>query len=197
MPLRFANTSPPSGFVGDLHPQAVEHARHTTNRSAVGKTAISARGRPQPLAPPALTPLVACTSALRRAILRPGDAGGRLQSHPSLRGGLAYRPAYAPYPSIRSTLKQRPCQSRLRPPRLYPQGRRGLSSGRARRRPCGYNVLQKAQSTRGRHVRRFRVGLLTHRTSRNQANEAEPGHSVAVGERVGRERQVHDQEPEV
>src|SRR5262249_34737242 len=29
-PLRFANTSPPSGCVGDLHPQAVEHARHTT-----------------------------------------------------------------------------------------------------------------------------------------------------------------------
>src|SRR5512135_1347902 len=33
-PLRFANTSPPSGCVGDLHPQAVEHARHTTNRCA-------------------------------------------------------------------------------------------------------------------------------------------------------------------
>src|SRR4051794_11209794 len=33
-PLRFANTSPPSGCVGDLHPQAVEHARHTTNRFA-------------------------------------------------------------------------------------------------------------------------------------------------------------------
>jgi hypothetical protein len=29
-PLRFANTSPPSGCEGDLHPQAVEHARHTT-----------------------------------------------------------------------------------------------------------------------------------------------------------------------
>ena len=29
-PLRFANTSPPSGCVGDLHPQAVEHARRTT-----------------------------------------------------------------------------------------------------------------------------------------------------------------------
>src|SRR3954471_22011769 len=29
-PLRFARTSPPSGCAGDLHPQAVEHARHTT-----------------------------------------------------------------------------------------------------------------------------------------------------------------------
>jgi hypothetical protein len=28
--LRFARTSPPSGCAGDLHPQAVEHARHTT-----------------------------------------------------------------------------------------------------------------------------------------------------------------------
>jgi hypothetical protein len=28
-PLRFASTSPPSGFAGDFHPQAVEHARHT------------------------------------------------------------------------------------------------------------------------------------------------------------------------
>jgi hypothetical protein len=29
-PLRFARTSPPSGCAGDFHPQAVEHARHTT-----------------------------------------------------------------------------------------------------------------------------------------------------------------------
>src|SRR3954465_2371907 len=29
-PLRFANTSPPSGCVGDLLPLAIEHARHTT-----------------------------------------------------------------------------------------------------------------------------------------------------------------------
>src|ERR1700675_3270709 len=28
-PLRFANPSPPSGWVEDLHLQAVEHARHT------------------------------------------------------------------------------------------------------------------------------------------------------------------------
>ena len=31
-PLRFANPSPPSGWVEDLHLQAVEHARHTTGR---------------------------------------------------------------------------------------------------------------------------------------------------------------------
>ena len=31
-PLRFANPSPPSGWVEDLHFQAVEHARHTNKR---------------------------------------------------------------------------------------------------------------------------------------------------------------------
>ena len=31
-PLHFANPSPPSGWAGDLHPQAVNHARHTKKR---------------------------------------------------------------------------------------------------------------------------------------------------------------------
>ena len=31
-PLRFANPSPPSGWVKDFHLQAVDHARHTTNK---------------------------------------------------------------------------------------------------------------------------------------------------------------------
>ena len=46
-PLRFANTSPPSGCVGDLHPQAVEHARHTTKPLRGGKDRDRA---PEPLA---------------------------------------------------------------------------------------------------------------------------------------------------
>ena len=29
MPLRVANTSPPPGCIGDLHPQDARHARHT------------------------------------------------------------------------------------------------------------------------------------------------------------------------
>ena len=97
------------------------------NRSAVGKTASSTSGQPQLLASSALTSLVTCTSALRRAILGHGDACGRLRSLPSYYGRPAPFPARAPYPSIQSTLKQRPCQSRLRPPRLYTQGRRGRS----------------------------------------------------------------------
>src|SRR6201987_1223361 len=31
-PLRFANPSPPSGWVEDFHLRAIEHARHTTKR---------------------------------------------------------------------------------------------------------------------------------------------------------------------
>ena len=73
------------------------------NRSAVGKTATATSGRPQPLAAPALTSLVACTGALRRAILGPGDAWGRLRSLPSLHGRPAPFPSHAPYPSIQST----------------------------------------------------------------------------------------------
>jgi hypothetical protein len=30
-PLRFTGPSPPSGWTGDFHPQAIEHAGHTTN----------------------------------------------------------------------------------------------------------------------------------------------------------------------
>src|SRR5712691_12812338 len=34
-PLRFANPSPPSGWVEDLHLLAVEHARHTIKRACL------------------------------------------------------------------------------------------------------------------------------------------------------------------
>jgi hypothetical protein len=33
-PLRFANPSPPSGWIEDFHLQAVDHARHTEKRPA-------------------------------------------------------------------------------------------------------------------------------------------------------------------
>ena len=33
-PLRFANPSPPSGWTEDFHLQAVDHARHTTEKAA-------------------------------------------------------------------------------------------------------------------------------------------------------------------
>src|SRR5271157_1535691 len=43
-PLRFANPSPPSGWVEDFHLQAVEHARHTKK-----PTGLSAGGSSMPL----------------------------------------------------------------------------------------------------------------------------------------------------
>src|SRR5271165_6146552 len=120
------------------------------NRSAVGKTQVSFTSRrPQQLAPSTLTSLLACTNALRRAILRHGYAWRQSRSVSSLRGRPALFPERAPCPSIQSTLKQKLCPSRLRPPRLHPQGRRGLSSGRARLRPCGYNILQRTKPLRG------------------------------------------------
>src|SRR3954453_1337485 len=62
-PLRFARTSPPSGCAGDLHPQAVEHARHTTKPLRGGKArppSFTSR-RPQQLAPSTRTSVLAWT----------------------------------------------------------------------------------------------------------------------------------------
>jgi len=96
------------------------------NRSAVGKTQISFTSRrPQRLAPSTLTLLLACTNALRRATLWHGYAQRQLRPASSLRGRPALFPKCAPCPSIQARLKQKLCPSRLRPPRLQPQGRRG------------------------------------------------------------------------
>jgi len=117
-------------------PRKCAFPRKGLNRSAVGKTQVSFTSRrPQQLAPSTLTSLLACTNALRRAILRHGYAWRQPRSVSSLRGRPTLFPERAPCPSIQSTLEQKLCPSRLRPPRLHPQGRRGLSSGRARLRP--------------------------------------------------------------
>jgi hypothetical protein len=46
-PSRFASASPPSGCTGDLHPQAVEHVRHTSRhakgRAPFGLSGLTAR----------------------------------------------------------------------------------------------------------------------------------------------------------
>ena len=39
-PLRFANPSPPSGWIRDLHPQTVEHARHTMRKAMANAMAF-------------------------------------------------------------------------------------------------------------------------------------------------------------
>src|SRR5262249_26471442 len=43
-PLRFANPSPPSGWIEDSHLQAVDHARHTKRRRALASAARCALG---------------------------------------------------------------------------------------------------------------------------------------------------------
>src|SRR3984893_9710209 len=48
-PLCFANPSPPSGWIGDFHPQAIEHAGHTTkplSRSLVATRGVARSRRP-------------------------------------------------------------------------------------------------------------------------------------------------------
>jgi len=72
-------------------------------------------------------------------------------------------------------LKQKLCRSRLRPPPLHPQGRRGLGWGRAQLRPCGYKILQKTHSTEAQSWRAGRTG---------------PRPSTATCERVGRKSRV-------
>jgi hypothetical protein len=63
-PLRFARTSPPSGCAGDLHPQVVEHARHTTKPLRGGEDrALFTGRRRQQLAPSSATSLIAWTAA--------------------------------------------------------------------------------------------------------------------------------------
>jgi hypothetical protein len=96
-PLRFANTSPPSGCVGDLHPQAVEHARHTTNRFAgVADHRLARKSRcaaPYPVACGArrmdLTVLTRTRSSAssRRVAIRPAPVA---ESSPSR--GIMVRP---------------------------------------------------------------------------------------------------------
>src|SRR3954451_15834867 len=76
-PLRFARTSPPSGCAGDLHPQAVEHARHTTKplRGRVPARQLSHRLRaPHPFKPfltELSSPLLIACQAIPRAQTAP------------------------------------------------------------------------------------------------------------------------------
>jgi hypothetical protein len=71
-PLRFARTSPPSGCAGDLHPQAVEHARHTT-KPLRGRS-LKRSPLPSPCSPPRRLALLPSrpgqprSSATRRSI---------------------------------------------------------------------------------------------------------------------------------
>jgi hypothetical protein len=98
------------------------------NRSAVGKTAIALPSRwPQRLAPSTRTSLPACPEALRRALLRLESAWGRARPLFFPVAAVEHSPQNTPLAHLFNLLlKQTPCLSRLRPPPLHPQGRRGL-----------------------------------------------------------------------
>src|SRR5437667_11624715 len=44
-PLRFSSPSPPPGWAGDFHPQAVEHVRHTNKKTAIARGLRNKNGR--------------------------------------------------------------------------------------------------------------------------------------------------------
>jgi hypothetical protein len=119
----------------DFLGQAPEHIRgqcvilcRGLNRSAVGKTAIALPSRwPQRPAPSTRTSLPACPEALRRAMLRLESAWGRARPLFFPVAAVEHSPQNTPLAHLFNLLlKQTPCLSRLRPPPLYPQGRRGL-----------------------------------------------------------------------
>src|SRR6266568_2465749 len=100
-PLRFANPSPPSGWVEDLHLLAVEHARHTTGparcaslpylrlapptaqrparRGPVARSQSTARGNAAPRLSTFSRPLLHRRSArsIRRPVERTSEVHGR------------------------------------------------------------------------------------------------------------------------
>jgi hypothetical protein len=97
------------------------------NRSAVGKTAIVFPSR----RPQQLTPSTGVRSLLvpyRRAVLFSGTGASGSSLGPRLHFAVVRHILQStPFAHLFNLLlKQTPCLSRLRPPALYPQGRRGL-----------------------------------------------------------------------
>jgi hypothetical protein len=126
-----------------LFPQRTKPLRGGEDRDlAHQRSALAARSTGSDFAP-SLVPT-------RGAVLSSGLLTWGARSAPS---STLKRPAppRAPHSPIYSNyiLNQKACLSRLRPPRLHPQGRRSLRWSCARGRPCGYNVLQRTKSLRG------------------------------------------------
>jgi hypothetical protein len=93
-PLRFANPSPPSGWIEDFHLQAVDHPRHTatgsrecapddglrdTHRFSSKKTMGFAKSSTAPTNCPALPDRMLTVERRVEAHLRDGDAGSEQQ----------------------------------------------------------------------------------------------------------------------
>jgi hypothetical protein len=140
--LRFANTSPPSGCVGDLHPLAIEHARHTTKPLRGGEDCDLARfpmaSATHSISPVSTPPLnqgaPPCYSPAGPHRAASFDFVPWLASARSL-------PELRPLPSYSIPIKQKPCPSRLSSTRLYPKGRNRPGESHCAHRPSGYNFL--------------------------------------------------------
>jgi len=95
-PCVLANTSPPSGCVGDFHPQAVKHARHTT-KPLRGRT-IRRSGGSSSLAELALSVRSSVVgSASRRVRVLAGHR--RVSNDSFVRRAVSPRSEALPYPT--------------------------------------------------------------------------------------------------
>src|SRR5713101_261691 len=89
-PLRFANPSPPSGWIEDLHLQAVDHARHTVYAGCVNLPAWAPRNdrgwfcpSGNSLSPPASSRVSTRRAARRAAPARPQWPRGSIRTRQS------------------------------------------------------------------------------------------------------------------
>ena len=106
MPLRFANPSPPSGWIEDFHFPATEHAGHTTKRTSVRSSGA------QGVAPRTNVPERRVRLQIHE-LARRENYGALVRRQPSPR---------APGLPRRSSSSQPPCEAQRRRPRDAGQG---------------------------------------------------------------------------
>jgi len=96
-PLRFTNPSPPSGWIGDVHPGAVEHARHTRKSPPSfdgGPSKFSASDLPLPIGRGAHTGAVQHSGPCTRASWRDAIAVASCRKRSRLTPMQARIPVY-------------------------------------------------------------------------------------------------------
>jgi hypothetical protein len=85
-PLRFSSPSPPPGWAGDFHPQAVEHVRHTRRTARVNscpsRKPACIRVFPQPIKP--TLKIVACFRSAEECARELGRPSGTCITFPIL-----------------------------------------------------------------------------------------------------------------
>jgi hypothetical protein len=122
-PLRFANPSPPSGWIEDFHLQAVAQARHTKKRNSYREFRL-----------PVGTKKV--TSLWRLVVIY--HAGAEFVKHG--RGAIRERRIYTAGDRVAAAPAERP----LRPP--LPTSRCAAANRRSGPRPCAHRLGQQLPS---------------------------------------------------